>query len=107
MRSQWFFMLDIEVPLCSFFRRPPEETAYPLGEILLLDPRFQELPSLSYCRDLMPSGVLAGGPRTLQCMQDTPPSLLLKNLLDLADLFLNFAGHLFIGTLGFQLWIID
>ena len=36
---------------------------------------------------------------------DTPLSLLPHNLLDLADLFLNFAGYLFIDTFSFQLWI--
>jgi hypothetical protein len=37
---------------------------------------------------------------------DMPPSLLPQNLLDPADLFLNFAGDLFTGTFRFQLWII-
>jgi hypothetical protein len=35
-----------------------------------------------------------------------PFSLLPKDLLDLTDLFLNFAGCLFTGAFGFQLWII-
>ena len=35
-----------------------------------------------------------------------PLSLLPQNLLDLTDLFLKFAGYLFIGTFGFQLRII-
>jgi hypothetical protein len=39
-------------------------------------------------------------------VNDTPFSLLPQNLLDLTDLFLNFAGYLFIGTFSFQLWII-
>ena len=39
-------------------------------------------------------------------MHDTPLSLLPQNLLDLTDLFLNFAGYLFTGAFGFQLWII-
>jgi hypothetical protein len=39
-------------------------------------------------------------------VHDTPLSLLPKNLLDLADLFLNFAGDLFTGTFRFQVWIV-
>ncbi len=39
-------------------------------------------------------------------MHDTPLSLLPHNLLDLTDLFLNFAGYLFSGTFSFQVWII-
>jgi len=37
---------------------------------------------------------------------DSTLSLLPQNLLDLADLFLNFAGYLFTCTFGFQLGII-
>jgi hypothetical protein len=39
-------------------------------------------------------------------VQDPPLSLLPKNLLNLTDLFLNYAGYPFTGTLGFHLWII-
>jgi hypothetical protein len=39
-------------------------------------------------------------------VHDTTLSLFSKNLLDLTDLFLNFAGYLFTGAFGFQLWII-
>jgi hypothetical protein len=35
-----------------------------------------------------------------------PLGLLPKDPLDLTDLFLNFAGYLFTGTFGFQIWII-
>jgi hypothetical protein len=37
---------------------------------------------------------------------ETSLSLLPQNLLDLADLSLNFAGDLFTGTFRFQLWVI-
>jgi len=40
-------------------------------------------------------------------VHDMPFSLLPQNLLDLTDLFLNYAGYLFIGTFNFQLWITD
>jgi hypothetical protein len=39
-------------------------------------------------------------------VHDTPLSLLPQNLLDLTDLFLNFAGYLFTGAFGFHIWII-
>jgi hypothetical protein len=39
-------------------------------------------------------------------VHDTPLSLLPKNLFDLTDLFLNFAGYLLIGTFSFQLKIV-
>jgi len=60
--------------------------------------------------DLMPFGVLAvvyhataaGGTKDTP-VHDTPLSLLPPNLLDLTDLFLNFAGYLFTGVFGFLL----
>jgi len=39
-------------------------------------------------------------------VHDTPLSLLPQNLLDLTDLFLNFAGYLLTGVFSFQLRII-
>jgi hypothetical protein len=39
-------------------------------------------------------------------VHDTPLSLDSQNLLDLADLFLNFTGYLFTGAFGFQIWVI-
>ena len=61
---------------------------------------------LFYSADLMPFGVLvavyhatAAGDTPLH---DTSLSLLPQNLLDLTDLFLNFASYLFIGTFSFQ-----
>ena len=47
----------------------------------------------------------AGGTKDTP-VHDTPLSLLPKNLLDLTDLFLNFAGYLFTGTFGFLLQIL-
>jgi hypothetical protein len=44
--------------------------------------------------------------RLLPSVHDTPLSLLPQTLLDLTDLFVNFAGYLFIGTFSFQLRII-
>jgi hypothetical protein len=38
-------------------------------------------------------------------VHDTPLSLLPKNLLDLTDLFLNFAGYLFLLPFAFQIGI--
>jgi hypothetical protein len=65
---------------------------------------------LFYSEDLMPFGVLvavyhatAAGDTPLH---DTSLSLLPQNLLDLTDLFLNFASYFFIGTFSFQAWII-
>jgi hypothetical protein len=39
-------------------------------------------------------------------VHDTPLSLLPQELLDFADLFLNFAGSLFVFAFGFQLGIL-
>jgi len=57
----------------------------------------------------MPFGVLvavyhataAGGGGKDTPMRNTPLSVLPQNLLDLTDLFLNFAGYLFIDTFSF------
>ena len=39
-------------------------------------------------------------------MHDAPLSLLPHSLLDLTDLFLDFAGYLFIGPFSSQNWIV-
>ena len=61
--------------------------------------------------DLMPFGLLvmlyqataARDQRVRRCMHDMPFSLLPHYLLDLAYLFLNFPGFVFIGTFSLQL----
>ena len=66
-----------------------------------------------YTEDLLRFGVLvtvhhatpAPDPKDT-LIHDAPLSLLPQNLLDLTDLFLNFASYLFIGTFSFQLFIV-
>ncbi|MDO8721372.1 MAG: hypothetical protein Q7J31_03990 [Syntrophales bacterium] len=51
-------------------------------------------------------GVFVGGSIDIAYRRMIPRSSLTQHLLDLTDLFLNFAGYLFTGTFSFQLWII-
>jgi hypothetical protein len=44
--------------------------------------------------------------RVRDLMASAPSPQLSQDLLNLDDLFLNFAGYLFTGTFCFQLWII-
>jgi hypothetical protein len=85
--------------LFSFVRSPFTVATVVFGTLLLRRPHVFQSPGCGV------SCNRSRGPKDTP-VHDTQLLLLPPNLLDLTDLFLNFAGYLFTDAFSFQLWII-